>query len=143
MDCIVWAQKIAATCTTASLTAKVSEQDGLASEDIKHIISVSIVEENLPSCSWPESSTENEPDNTEITTSDSEGSITDDSKAVDYLSKLRRELGKAHEDGIRHRQLSMLLRIAETHQETATTAHRENRLAGRRRFLIDLGVASE
>ena len=143
MDCIVWAQKIAATCTTASLTAKVSEQDGLASEDIKQILSVSIVEENLPSCSWPESSTENEPDNTEITTSDSEGSITDDSTAVDYLSKLRRELGKANEDGIRHRQLSMLLRIAETHQKTATSAHRENRLAGRRRFLIDLGVASE
>ena len=78
----------------------VSEQVGLASEDIKQIISVSIVEENLPSCSWPESSTENEPDNTEITTSDSEGSITDDSTAVDYLSKLRRELGKANEDGI-------------------------------------------
>ena len=87
MDCIVWAQKIAATCPTALLTAKVSEKDGLASEDIKQILSVSIVKENLPSCSWPESSMENEPDNTKITTSDSEGSITDDSTAVDYLSR--------------------------------------------------------
>jgi len=37
----------------------------------------------------------------------------------------------------------MLLKNAETHQRTATRAHREDRLAGRRRFLIDLGVASE
>ena len=58
MDSIVWAQKMAATCYTATLTGKVSEEDGLASEDIKLILIVSIVEENLPTCSQPESSME-------------------------------------------------------------------------------------
>ena len=58
MDSIVWAQKMAATCYTATLTAKISEEDGLASEDIKLILIVSIVEENLPTCSQPESSME-------------------------------------------------------------------------------------
>lgn len=120
---------MAATCLTAALTAKVSEEDGLASEDIEQILSVSIVEENLPSCSWPESGTEHEPDNTEIA-SDSEGGSTDDSTDGDDLNRLRLELCKAKPDGIRHRQLSMLLKNAD-------------RLAGRRRFLVDLGVASE
>lgn len=120
---------MAATCPTAALTAKVSEEDGLASEDIEQILSVSIVEENLPSCSWPESGTEHEPDNTEIA-SDSEGGSTDDSTDGDDLNRLRLELCKAKPDGIRHRQLSMLLKNAD-------------RLAGRRRFLVDLGVASE
>ena len=137
MDCIVWAQKMAATCPTATSTAKVSEEDGQASEDIQQILTVSIAEENLPSCSRPESGTEHEPDNTEIA-SDSEWGSTDDSTYEDDLNKLRRE-----PDGIRHRQLSMLLKNAETHQRTATRAHREDRLAGRRRFLVDLGVASE
>ena len=142
MDCIVWAQKMAATCPTSTSTAKVSEEDGLASEDIQQILTVSIAKENLPSCSSPESGTEQEPDNTEIA-SDSEGGSTDDSTYEDDLNKLRRELDKAKPDGIRHRQLSMLLKNAETHQRTATRAHREDRLAGRRRFLVDLGVASE
>lgn len=142
MDCIVWAQKMAVSFPTATLTAKVSEEDGLASEDIQQILSVSIVEENLPSCSRPESSTEDEPDNTEIA-SDSEGDSTNDSMDEDDLKKLRRELEKATPDGIRHRQLSMLLKIAENHQRNLTRAHWDDRLAGRRRFLVDLGVASE
>ena len=41
MDCIVWAQKMAAPCPTATLTAKVSKEDCLASEDIQQILSVS------------------------------------------------------------------------------------------------------
>ena len=144
MDCIEWAQKMAATCPTATSTAKVSGEDGLASEHIQQILTVSIAEKNLPSCSWPESGTEHEPDNTEIT-SDSEGGSTDDSTYEDDLNKLRRELDKVKPDGIRHRQLSMLLimKNAETHQRTATRAHREDRLVGRRRFLVHLGVASE
>jgi len=70
---------------------------------------------------------EQEPTNIEIT-SDSEGGSTDDSTDENDLSKLRRELGKAKPDGIRHRQLSMLLKNAEIHQRTATRAHREDRL---------------
>ena len=130
---------MAATCPTATLTAKVSEEADLASEDITQTL---FVEENLPSCSWPERGTEHEPDNTEIA-SDSEGGSTDDSTDEDDLKKLRRELDKAKPDGIRHRQLSMLLKNAETRQRTTTRAHREDRLAGRRGFLIVLGVASE
>lgn len=78
MNRIVWAQKMAATYSTASLTAKVSEEDVLASEDIQIILSVSIVQENLPTCSQPESNTEDEPDNTEIA-SESEGGSPNDS----------------------------------------------------------------
>lgn len=141
MDCIVWAQKMATTCSSTTLTAKVSEESGLASEDIQQILSVSIAEENLPSCSWPESSTESEPQNTEIA-SDSEGGSTDDNTDEGDLSKLRRELEKATPDGIRHRQLSMLLKNAET-QRAATRTLRDYRLAGRRRFLVNLGAASE
>ena len=115
MDCIVWAQKIAATCSTATLTAKVSEEDGLASKDIKQRLSISIVEENLPTCSQPVSSTEDKLDNTEIV-SDSGGGSANDSTDENDLDKLQRELEKATPDGIRHRQVSMLLKNAETHQ---------------------------
>ena len=104
--------------------------DGLASEDIQQILSISIVEEHLPSCSWSESGIEQEPANIDIA-SDSEGGSTDDSTDENDLSKLRRELGKAKPDGIRHRQLSRLLKNAEIHQRTATRAHREDRLARR------------
>jgi len=85
---------------------------------------------------------EQEPTNTEIA-SDSEGGSADDSTDENDLSKLRRKLGKAKPDVIRHRQLSLSLKNAETHQRSATRAHCEDRLAGRRRFLIDLGVANE
>lgn len=61
LGCIVWAQKVAANCFTAPLT-RASEEDGLASEDIQQVLSVSIVEENLPTCSQPEISTAAEPE---------------------------------------------------------------------------------
>ena len=140
MDCIVWAQKMAGNFSTASLTAKISEEDGLVSEDIQQILSVSIVEENQPTCPQPEIRTEDEPD---VAVSDSERGSSNDSMDENDLDKLRRELEKATPDGIRHRQLSMLLKNAETHQRKATRAHRDDRLAGRRRFLVDLGVACE
>ena len=141
MYCIVWAQKMAATCSTATSTARVSEEHGLASEDIKQILSVSIVEENLPTCSQPESSTGDEPDNTEIA-SDSERGSTNDSTDENDVNKLRRVLEKVTPEGIRHRQLSMLMKNAETHQN-ATRAHRDDCLARRPQFLVDLGVESE
>ena len=37
----------------------------------------------------------------------------------------------------------MLLKNAESHQRNATRSHRDDRLAGRRRLLVNLGVASE
>ena len=59
------------------------------------------------------------------------------------MNKLQRELEKVTPDGIRQRQLSMLLKSAEIHQRNATRAHRDDRLTGRPRFLVDLGVARE
>ena len=59
------------------------------------------------------------------------------------MNKLQRELEKVTPDGIRQRQLSMLLKSAEIHQRNATRAHRDDRLAGRLRFLVDLSVARE
>ena len=117
-------------CSTAPLTAKISEDDGLASEDIQQILSVSIIEECQPTCSQREISTEDEPGITKIV-SDSERGSSNDSMDENDLDKLRRELQKATQDGIRHRQLSMLLKNAETHQRNATRAHRDDRLAGR------------
>jgi len=45
MDCIVWTQKMAATDSSAALTERVlaGRDDGLESEDIQRILSVSIV----------------------------------------------------------------------------------------------------
>ena len=85
---------------------------------------------------------EDEPDNTEVA-SDSEGDSTNDSMDEDDLKKLRRELGKATPDGIRHRHLSMLPKNAENQKRKVTRAHWDDRLTGRHRFLVDLGVASE
>ena len=59
------------------------------------------------------------------------------------MNKLQRELEKVTPDGIRHRQLSMLLKSAEIHQRNATRAYQDDCLAGRPRFLVDLSVASE
>ena len=59
------------------------------------------------------------------------------------MNKLQREVEKVTPDGIRHRQLSMLLKSAEIHQRNATGAHRDDCLAGRPRFLVHLGVVSE
>ena len=42
------------------------------------------------------------------------------------MNKLQRELEKVTPDGIRQRQLSMLLKSAEIHQRNATRAHRDD-----------------
>ena len=52
---------MAATCSTATLTAKVSEEDGLASEDIKQILSVSIVEKTCQLVHSPKAAREMSP----------------------------------------------------------------------------------
>ena len=51
MDCIVWAQNMAG---ADSETVTTQNDDGLAAEDVRRILSVSLVEENLESSSHPE-----------------------------------------------------------------------------------------
>ena len=50
MYCILWAQKMAATDSSAALTERVlaGREDGLESEDIQRSLSVSILEDNMP-----------------------------------------------------------------------------------------------
>ena len=99
----------------------------------------SLVDENL--ASFSQCSVEGDSQNTAISL-ESESDSTDSSCEND-LDKLRCELEKAKPNGLRHRQISMLLKNAERHQEATTKALRDHRLAGRRRCLVDLGVVSE
>ena len=55
------------------------------------------------------------------------------------MQQLRHELEKAMPGGFRHRQLSMLLRNAQTQHK----AIQERQIAGRRRYLVNLGVTSK
>ena len=64
------------------------------------------------------------------------GSTNDSTDEID-VHKLRRKLEKVTPDGIRHRQLSMLLKNAEIPQRNATRTHRDDCLGGRRLFLVN------
>ena len=104
-------------------------------------MTVSLLDENLPSFSQPKCSTEGDNQNIKLSSED-ESDSTDDSSCKGYLNKLRCELEKATPDGLRHRQLSMLLKSAEHQGKACTKAIRDHRLTGRRKSLVDLGVAS-
>ena len=151
MDCIIWAQSLIAADSMASstLTTQISEDDGLAGEDVQRILAVSLIDEHLhvvPSSSQPNcmedeiqtvhASSENEENTTDDSSDDHDGD----------LMKLRYEVAKAIPDGIRHRQLSMLLRNAEARRKESkrlTRARRDQRLAAQRRHLVDLAVVRE
>ena len=51
MDCIVWAQKMVATNSTTAQTGRTlgDREDGLESEDIQRILSVSLLDSTPPS----------------------------------------------------------------------------------------------
>ena len=121
MDCIVWAQRKSTIVPSAALTANFSEEDGLEGEDVRRILTVSLLDENLPSISQPQCDTEGDNQNIELSSED-ESDSTDDSSCEGYLNKLRCELEKAKPDGLRHRQLSMLLKSAEHHEKACTKA---------------------
>ena len=130
--------------SNATLTTHISEGDGLTGEDVQRILSVSITEEHLPSSSQPDFTEEE----TEIdhVSPQNEGSTTDDSADEGDLMKLRREIETAEPDGIRHRQLSMLLKNAEARQKAQKRfekTRQDHRLAGRRRLLVNVGVVGE
>ena len=63
----------------------------------------------------------------------------DENEDNNHIDKLRHELEKAVPGGFRHRQLSMLLRNAQTQHK----AIQDCQIAGRRRYLVNLGVTSK
>ena len=130
--------------SSGTLTTHISEGDGLAGEDFQRILSVSITEEDLPSSSQP-NCTEEESETDDVSPQN-EGSTTDDSSDECDLMKLRREIETAEPDGIRQRQLSMLMKNTEARQKAQKRfqkTRRDHRLAGRRRLLVNLGVVGE
>ena len=144
MDCIVCAQRLIVADSSGTLTTHISEGDGLAGEDFQRILSVSITEEDLPSSSQP-NCTEEESETDDVSPQN-EGSTTDDSSDEGDLMKLRREIETVEPDGIRQRQLSMLMQNTEAHQKAQKRfqkTRRDHRLAGRRRLLVNLGVVGE
>lgn len=146
MDCIVWAQRMVVAESTTTPSAQVSEDGGLAGDDIQRILSVSLIDENLlAGSSQPECSTESVIQNSQLS-SQSEGDDTDDGSNEGDVNKLRREVEKATPGGIRHRQLSMLLENAETRQKATRRFNktmRNHRLANRRQSLVELGVVDQ
>ena len=96
MDCIVWAQKMAATDSSAALTERVlaGRDDGLESEDIQRILFVSIVEDNLPECST---------EGAEISPA------REDEDQDTSIVALRTALVQSSPSSLRHRQLSHIL----------------------------------
>ena len=112
MDCIVWVQKIVATNSTTAQTGRTLGEcgDGLESEDIRQILSFFPMDDHAPECSTEggEISLTNEGEN------ETESDISDEDEGNNHTDKLRYELEKAVPRGFRHRQLSMLLREAQT-----------------------------
>jgi len=96
MDCIAWAQKMAATDSSAALTERVlaGRDDGLESEDIQGILSVSIVEDNLPECST---------EGAEISPA------REDEDHDTSIVALRTAPGQSSASSLRHKQLSQIL----------------------------------
>ena len=142
-----------------SETVTTQNDDGLAAEDVRRILSVSLVEENMEYSSQPECRIQCDTQTAQISSQSQEDSEEDssdegepnkfrcevkeerveDSSDEGNLNKLWCAVEKALPDGIRHRQLTMLSRNAEKRQE-AVRRHNETtrdyRLAGRRRLLV-------
>ena len=139
MDCIVWTQRLTVADSSGTLTTHISEGNGLAGEDVQIIMSVSITEEHLPSSSQPDC-TEEESE-TDHVSPQNEGSTTDDTSDEGNLMKLRREIETAETDGIRQRQLSMLMKNAEARQKAQKRFQKTRR--EHRRLFVNLGVVGE
>ena len=137
MDCIVWAQKMVATNSTTAQTGRTlgEREDGLESEDIQRILSVSLLDDHAPECNTEGG----EISLTDEEESEAESDSSDENEDNNHIDKLRHELEKAVPGGFRHRQLSMLLRNAQTQHK----AIQDRQIAGRRRYLVNLGVTSK
>ena len=126
-----------ATNSTTEQTGRTlgEHEDGLQSEDIQRILSVSLLDDHTPECSTEggEISLTNEEE------SEAESDSSDENEGNNHIDKLRHELEKVVPGGFRHRQLSMLLRNAQTQHK----AIQDRQIAGRRRYLVNLGVTSQ
>ena len=145
MDCIVWAQRMIATGSNSSPTmpTEILEEKGLASEDIQNILTVSVLDEHLTSCSQPESAEEELQSTKQPSSVESNSEV---SSTEDDLKKLREELARAVPAGIRHRQLTMLLKNVEARRKSRkrfAKTRRADQLAWRKRQLVNLNVMSE
>ena len=134
MDCIAWAQYIVGDNPSSEVTAPALQQEGLSEEELKNILSVSLVEESIEgSTQQPGCGREGDYQDRDSTSDVSSESDTEESST---LEKLRRELHKTNDNDMRRRQLSVMLQNVESTDKAA----RERRLAHRRSFLVDLGV---
>ena len=129
---------VAKNSTTAQTPGRTvgEREDSLESEDIQQIFSVSLMDDHAPECSTEcgEISLTNEGEESEA-----ESDSSDEDEHNDHVDKLCHELEKAALDGFRHRQLCILQRNAQTQHK----AIRDRQIAGRRRYLVKLGVTSK
>ena len=129
MYCILWAQKMAATDSSAALTERVlaGREDGLESEDIQRSLSVSILEDNMP----------------EFSTEGAEISPAHEEEDQDTsIATLRTALGQSSLSSLRHRQLSHILENRLKEKERLKEQE-EWRYQGRLEQLISRGVYSD
>ena len=127
---------VATNSTTAQTGRTLGErEDSLQSKDIQRILSVSLLDDHAPECSSEggEISLTNEEER------EAESESSDENEGNNHIDKLRHELEKVVPGGFRHRQLSMLLRNAQTQHKAIQDRH----IAERRRYLVNLGVISQ
>ena len=139
MDCIVWAQKMVATNSTTTQTGRTlgEREDGLQSEDIQRILSVSLLDDHAPECSTEggEISLTNEEER------EAESESSDENEGNKHIDKLRHELEKVVPGCLRHRHLAQMLRTEE-HKKREEERSRAERRRKREDFLRSRGVSN-
>ena len=143
MDCIVWAQRLTVADCGTTLTSQISKDGGLADEDVQRILSFFLIAEHPPSSSQSDC-TEKEVKTNHVSSQD-KGSTTGDSSDEGDLKKLCREIEKAIPDGIRHRQLFMLLKngVARKKAQNQFAKTRWDHCLAGSQQLVNLGVVGE
>ena len=106
MDCIAWAQKIVGNNEGSATLETVVHDHGLPEDDLKNILTVFLIDEEVENSSQPQCS-----QTSVLATQSSSGddaAVTEDSDA-DRIETLRSEHAKASEGSLRQRHLKMLL----------------------------------
>ena len=140
MDCIVWWQKIAGDIVDSATPEPVVTEHGLPEEDLRNILSVSLIDEDIENSQCSQTSVQ-----AIHSTSESDTELSKDSDA-DEIERLRSEHEKATEGGLRQRYLMMLFTNREERQKEKkrqNTAIRNLRLASCKAMLVDLGVVDD
>lgn len=136
MDCIAWAQKIAGNSQQNAVTTPSAQEGGLPQEELENILGVSLDEEDVEGSTQPGCSRENE-------FQSGESSHESDTSETSGLETLRREEETTDKEGLRGRQLAIMLQSKERVnrvRKRTSEAIRNRRLADRRSFLVELGV---